>query len=1074
MKLRLWLLGGLVCAGVSAQTLATFGTPIAASGTLLDLVLDERRQYLYLVNFANDQVEVYSLVEQRFLNPIPVGRQPVSAAIAPDGQYLYVTSFGASSLSAVDLSTGGVTTVGLVAQPEGVAVGFDGRVLITTLGTGPPNQPQNTLLIYDRTQTGTAQIAAVPVPPPATQNPTGTPFIPGRPFLNFRGRLHATRDGRFIIGMNTPNNNSTVVFVYEAASGTVLRTRLTPGLSSVLSVSPEGARFMAGLRLFESSTLSVVATTNALNAPFQIPGTFNLNQNVGGSIFSSDGTTLYSAFNVAPFALPQPRPNSALLLISNPRNLAITMGIRLPENILGRMVMSSDGANIYALSESGVLALPVGRLYEHPILAPASTAVRLSANACDRGFVSTEVKIDNAGAGRLTFTFAQPGQTLLAQAISGVAPSAIRLSLNPRVSRNPGTTVTNLVLQSPDAINIPPVIRVYENFQTGGQLGETFPIEMGYSLVTPQTQFGPATVWEGLIDMEVDNRRGRVYLANSSLNRIEVFDFRNRRMLPPIEVGQLPRSMAMSSDGSLLYVANSGGEWISIVDLNQRQQVGKVDFPPAPFNFNQAPVAPRSIARGIFGPQFVGSNGTIWSVRSNTAVIRLSIPVINPTGAPMVTSPAHMVSTPGTEAIVLMNNTGIAYRYDSISDTYTISQTVMTNPIDSFYGPLAGGPEGRYFLANRAILNSLLAPTGGRTTGSGSTPGGAVGAGLRHQPAVAAVNGSVYARFSVPPQQNPFGAPVGDPRPLVELIDPVTEATLTSVAAPEGPPLGVFGNNRVNLPPRLMGVDSGGTTAFLITASGLSVVSLRQPSLADRPVINPGGVVHAATFSRSISPGALVTIFGRSLAERATAGELPLPEVLGGSCVTFNDVALPLLSASPTQINAQLPPDFLPGAAAVAVRSVTTGLQSEPMLVNVTRLSPGIFTIGGNRAAVFHGADFRPVTAADPGRRGEVLVAFASGLPPGYGQELTPGAPAPANPLVTTLPPRLFIGDPDQRESEMVVEWSGFTPGFIGLNQINFRVPPNAGTGDELLVLVRVEEAESPRAGPLAPVTSLQ
>ncbi len=1069
--LAVWLAG---CLAVYAQAPATFGARIPAPGNLLDIVLDEGRQRLYLVNYANNQVEIYSLAEQRFLAPIPVGVQPISAAMSADGLFLYVTNFGNSTLSVIDLSLGGVAqTVTLVAAPEGVAVGFDGRVLITTLGTAAvQGVAQNTLLLFDQRQTGVAQLTAVPVPPAAPQNPALGNFIAGRPFLNFRGRLQPTHDGRFIIGMNTPAGNSTNVFVFEVASGTVLRARLTPGLSTIMSVSPDGSRFMAGLRLFETSTLSVLATTSAANSPFQIPFNFNVQQNVGGSVFSPDGLTLYSAFNVQPFALPQPRPNSALLLVSSPKNLGMRLGLRLPENILGRMVATSDGQTVYAISESGLLMLPVGKIYDHPLLMPETTAVRLSINPCDRGLVTSEVKILNAGRGRLTFTFVQPGQGLLAQAVSGLAPSSIRLSLNPRVTnRLPGTTTFNLTLQSNEAINIPPQIRIYQNFQTAGQVGETWPVEISLSGA------------EGLVDTQVDSRRGRLYLANSGLNRIEVFDYRNRKWLPPIEVGQLPRSMAMTSDGSLLYVANFGGEWISIVDLDTRQEVGKVDFPAVPFNFNQNPITPRSIAMGIFGPQFVGSNGSLWSVRGATAVMRPVSPVI---GTATVTSPANMVSTPGNEAIILMNNNGVAYRYDSISDTFVSSQTVMSAPIDSYYGLLAAGPEGRYFIANRAILNSTLVPIGGRTTGGGGVigppqpgqpPGGGAGAvaqGLRHQPAVAAVNATTFARFSIPPQANPGAAPVGDARPLVELIDVATEARLLTVAAPEGPPNAIFGNLRANVSSRMMAVDGAGSQAFLITISGLSVVQLRQPLPADRPSINTGGIVNGATFSRTIAPGSLISIFGRNLAATATASELPLPEILGGACVTFNDVTLPLLSTSAAQINAQLPPDALPGTNAVIVHSILTGLESAVTLVNVSRTAPGVFAVEGNQAALFHASDMRLVTRANPARRDEVLVLFANGLPPSDPGLLQQGQPAPSSPLVTTVPARVYLGDPDLRGSEAIIEWSGFTPGFVGLNQINLRVAAASPAGDNLPVVVRTADGESPRAGPLAPVTSVR
>ncbi len=1069
-QLRFTALVFLVCltAGAQTQTLATFGVRIPIPGTFTDLVLDEGRQRLYLVNNANNRIEVFSIPDKQLLTPISVGQQPVSAAMSPDGQFLFVTNFAGSSLSMIDLAMGGViNTVNLPAPPQGVAVGFDGRAVISTIGTGVANGvPQNTLLILDPTQTGPAQLTAVPVPPAAPLDPRLGTFTPARPFVTFGGRLLATPDGHFIVGVNTPTGTTTVTFVYEVASGTVLRVRQTVGVSSTLSVSADGSRFMAGFRMFETLTLSMLAQTNTANAPFAFPATFSQTQNIGGSIFAPDGNTLYSAFNVAP-AIPQvaPRPNSSTLLLSNPRNLGINLGIRLPESILGKMVITSDSGTVFALSETGILMLPVGKLYDFPIIMPETTAVRLSINPCDRALVTTEVKINNAGKGKLTFTFGQPGQGLLAQAVSGVAPSSIRLILNPRVTRLPGTTPFALTLVSPEAINIPPVIRVYQNFQTGGQTGETIPIE---------TAVGGTG---GLTDMQVDNRRGLVYLTNQGMNRIEVYDFRNRKMLPPIEVGQLPQSMTMTSDGSLLYVANLGGEWVSIVDLDQRVLVGKVDYPPVPFNGTQPVFTPRSIAMGIFGPQFVASNGALWSVRNNTAIPRGA--TLPGSTALTVASPAGMVSTPGNESIILMDFNGRAYRYDSFSDTYTNVQTVMTN-ISSYYGALAAGPTGQYYIANRAILNGSLVPTGGIIAGAGGTPtpggGGAGGAAAtassRHQPAAVAVNDKTFARFTVPPQTG--ATPIGDQRPLVELVDLATQASLVTVAAPEGPPQAIFGNVRVLVNPRQMAVDGTGSNAFLITMSGLSIVSLRQASATDKPVINNNGIVNGATFNRTVAPGALISIFGRNLADNGTASALPLPEVLGGSCVTFNDLTLPLLSTSPTQINAQLPPGALPGTTEVVVHSIVTGLQSDPALVNVSRNAPGVFALSGNQAALFHGIDFSPVTRSSPGQRNEVLVLFGTGIPAAAGSQLQPGQPAPLDPLVLTVPPRVFIGNPDQAGTEMRIEWSGFTPGFVGLNQINLHVPPNAVTGDNLPVVVRVDDAESPRSGPLAPVTSIR
>ena len=54
------------------------------------------------------------------------------------------------------------------------------------------------------------------------------------------------------------------------------------------------------------------------------------------------------------------------------------------------------------------------------------------------------------------------------------------------------------------------------------------------------------------------------------------------------------------------------------------------------------------------------------------------------------------------------------------------------------------------------------------------------------------------------------------------------------------------------------------------------------------------------------------------------------------------------------------------------------------------------------------------------------------------------------------------------------IDFAGLTPGGVGLYQINLRVPPNAVTGDNLPDVIRLPDGESPRTGPLAPVTSVR
>src|SRR5205814_6592353 len=157
-----------------------------------------------------------------------------------------------------------------------------------------------------------------------------TPVAPplGGPALSTRSALLATNDRSLIIGVNNSGNTRSV-FVYEVSSSTIMRARTVNFVSNVLSISPDGSKFMAGLTLFETSTLTVLAQQNAANAPFSFPGgnanNFNTQQNQGGSVFSPDGTVLYSAFNIAPVQNPPAKANSSRLLLNDPDNLLISL-----------------------------------------------------------------------------------------------------------------------------------------------------------------------------------------------------------------------------------------------------------------------------------------------------------------------------------------------------------------------------------------------------------------------------------------------------------------------------------------------------------------------------------------------------------------------------------------------------------------------------------------------------------------------------------------------------------------------------------------------------------------------------
>src|SRR5580704_3697631 len=125
---------------------ATFGKVTPLLGGSADIVLDETRNQIYLTSTTQNYVQVYSIAKQTFLTPIPTGSTPLSAAISRSGTNLYVTCYNSQVLDVINLNTLTVTAqINLPAKPEGVAVGSDERVLISTTSSGTANL----LMIYN-------------------------------------------------------------------------------------------------------------------------------------------------------------------------------------------------------------------------------------------------------------------------------------------------------------------------------------------------------------------------------------------------------------------------------------------------------------------------------------------------------------------------------------------------------------------------------------------------------------------------------------------------------------------------------------------------------------------------------------------------------------------------------------------------------------------------------------------------------------------------------------------------------------------------------------------------------------
>lgn len=221
------------------------------------------------------------------------------------------------------------------------------------------------------------------------------------------------------------------------------------------------------------------------------------------------------------------------------------------------------------------------------------------------------------------------------------------------------------------------------------------------------------------------------------------------------------------------------------------------------------------------------------------------------------------------------------------------------------------------------------------------------------------------------------------------------------------------------------------------------------------PEIAAGGVVNGASFQSKVAPGSLFSIFGTSLATTTdSASALPLATNIGGTVVTVGGRPAPLVFVSPTQINAQVPYE-VNEAQNVPVVVTVNGVTSLSVPVNVIGNAPGIFQFGERRAVV-QNEDYSVNTAGNPAAVDSYVVAYLTGAGR-LDNNVASGAPAGVEPISRpSVPVTATIGDIPAH-----IAFGGLTPNFVGLMQVNMKVPPMPAGTYPLVVTVGGEKSNA-------------
>ncbi len=251
----------------------------------------------------------------------------------------------------------------------------------------------------------------------------------------------------------------------------------------------------------------------------------------------------------------------------------------------------------------------------------------------------------------------------------------------------------------------------------------------------------------------------------------------------------------------------------------------------------------------------------------------------------------------------------------------------------------------------------------------------------------------------------------------------------------------------------------------ITASSSVGSVSFTLTVLPPPPVFSATSIVNAASFVPGLVPCAFASLFGSNLST-VTGIEQPGGATSHrGVSVSIDGVAVPLFLVSNIAGQEQITFQMRCDAAApstVFVEVNNGGTRTIISGVPVSRIQPAMFeytpatTTQKYAAAVkLNGSVIGPANAVG---RGDVLLLFANALGPTL-PILGTGQVGPVPPAETFFRPVVRIGGV---ESEVL--FSGLTPTFIGLYQINVRVPENASPGQSIPISVTVEGVTSPNS----------
>jgi YVTN family beta-propeller protein len=410
---RRWILGNVntFCTYVAARQEDFMKRHFVVCLGLLLLVVAPQtanaQRFTYVTNFGSSSVSVIDMSSNTVAATVSVGGNPYGIAITPDGSRLYVANQSSNSVSVIDTASNTVVaTVAVESMPTGVAVAPDGsNVYVTNYG---------------------AFSSSVSVISTASNMVVATVSVGNNP-----SAVVVTPDGTraYVV-----NSSGASVSVINTATDAVDTTVSIAGQPYWIALTPDGShayvtnRSLGSVSVIDTATETVTATINVGSVSYGVAVTPGGTQAWVTNLFSNSVSVVDTATNTVA---------STISSVSEPYGIAFS-----PDGTLA-YVTDRFGTSVSVISTAtGTISssIPVG---SQPVRVAITPTTNVTSLADDGSPGTLRYAIANANAGD-TITFSVTGTITLTQ-------GELELSKNVTI-RGPG--VANLAISGNHAYTV--------------------------------------------------------------------------------------------------------------------------------------------------------------------------------------------------------------------------------------------------------------------------------------------------------------------------------------------------------------------------------------------------------------------------------------------------------------------------------------------------------------------------------------------------------------------------------------------------------------------------------------------